>query len=67
MKLYNDREEWDSEDATLDANGRPRPTRSRSGKNARQHQKPKARRTSGAANSAAKRGIHQRRNRRLTW
>lgn len=67
MNQSFDRIDWDSDEAVVESNGRPRPTRSRSRQRTQPRRKPKAKRAGVDANQAAKRGIHQRRNRRLSW
>ena len=67
MGISNDRHEWDGEDTVYTANGRPRPTRSGRKTKMQSRRKPKAKRSSASDSAMAKRGIHQRRNKRLTW
>lgn len=66
MAQSNDGMEFEPDETAGTDDSRPQPSRSRSRNQTKSRRKPRAKRAS-STDDAAKRGIHQRRNKRVNW
>lgn len=65
MSRFQNQLDYDEDDAANSASGRKQPTLLNQGKKSQTRQRPKSNRT--AVNDATRRGIHQRRAKRMSW